>query len=221
MKIVPLGSSKIPQLEIDRLKGLADFDQQWISTKTAVGVDEVGRGPLAGPVVACACVVPLDCLVQGVGDSKKLPPAKRALVAKQLRELPGVRFAFAEVSSREIDQINIRQASLKAMRLCLEQLKITEALVDAEKLEIPGIKTVSITYGDRLSYAIGAASILAKEYRDAMMKDLGKKYPEYGFEQHMGYGTAKHRQALEKYGPCEEHRFSYAPLKDHFCRGVV
>ncbi len=222
MKIVPLESSKTPlPQEIKRLQALAHFDQSLLKKKYVVGVDEVGRGPLAGPVVACACMLPLDVLVEGVGDSKKISPMKRAKIASLLKSLDEVHFTFAEVNSQKIDEINIRQASLLAMKLTLQEIQATEALVDAEHLDLPGVKTIGVTYGDRLSYAIGAASILAKEYRDAIMNDLDKKYPQYGFKDHKGYGTVKHREALKKYGPCEAHRFSFAPLKYDYNRIVV
>ena len=164
------------------------------------GIDEVGRGPLAGPVVTAAVVLPEDFYIPGLNDSKKLSEAKRGV---------GI------VSPQVIDDINIYQATKQAMLDAVANLSCTpqHLLIDAMKLPTP-IPQTSIIKGDAKSVSISAASIIAKVTRDRMMKELGEKYPEYGFEQHMGYGTKQHLEAIEVHGVLDEHRKSFAPIKD-------
>jgi ribonuclease HII len=185
------------------------------------GVDEVGMGPLAGPVVAAAVVLPpvgvtddwASVLPRGVRDSKALSAKAREQLERKIRQIAaGVGIGVVEVE--EIDQINIYQAGLKAMRLAVEQLPVTpeHVLIDGRSLrDLPCAQT-SFIKGDRDVYSIAAASIVAKVYRDRLMTELDKLYPDYGFARHMGYGTVAHRAALRQFGPCPIHRRSFRLL---------
>jgi ribonuclease HII len=179
------------------------------------GVDEVGRGPLAGPVVAAACLFtgPVD-IQATVRDSKKLSPQKRAFVVSELEMHPHVHVAFGEVSPQEIDQINIHEATLKAMALAIESLPVSPQLVFVDGVHFPPISFPGITLkkGDSRSLQIALASIFAKERRDAMMRAYHEQYPDYGFAKHMGYGTQEHLKALKRVGPCPIHRQSFGPV---------
>jgi ribonuclease HII len=186
--------------------------------KVVAGVDEVGMGPLAGPVVAAAVIFPpvttgdeSSCsFPQGVRDSKTLTAKAREQLEREIRQVAvGVGVGMVEVE--EIDRINIYQAGLKAMRLAVEQLPVTpeHVLIDGRSLrDLPCAQT-SFIKGDRDVYSIAAASIVAKVYRDRLMAELDKLYPDYGFARHMGYGTAAHRAALRQFGPCPIHRRSF------------
>lgn len=181
-------------------------DEQGI-TRIA-GIDEVGRGPLAGPVVtACVCL-PLNRLVPGVDDSKKLSQARReALYPLLMENATYVRTAW--VSPQVIDEINILNATRRAMETCAAGFTDGVFLIDAVTgLALPG-RAESIVHGDALSYMIAAASIIAKVERDRYMVQLDEAYPMYGFARNKGYGTAEHIAALRKYGPCPEHRSSF------------
>ena len=177
--------------------------------KYIAGVDEVGRGPLAGPVVCAAVIMPLDKLIEGIDDSKKVSEKKRNTLSELIKE-NAICYNIAEVSPKIIDEINILEATKLCMTNALEGLNIKPdvALVDALTLNTD-IPVVNIIKGDYLSYSIGAASIIAKVYRDNLMVDLAKKYPEYSFEKHKGYGTAVHINAIKQYGPSEIHRQSF------------
>ncbi len=178
------------------------------------GCDEVGVGPLAGPVVAAAVIMPQDGHLRGVDDSKKLSPLLRQQLAEQIRATAlGIGIGIVDVAT--IDRLNIYHAALEAMRRAV--LALPEApdhlVVDART--VPGIDLpqTPIIGGDARSYSIAAASIIAKVTRDAMMCELDQQYPEYGFVRHMGYGTAEHRAALARFGPTPEHRRSFAPVR--------
>lgn len=176
------------------------------------GVDEVGRGPLAGPVVCAAVIMPLDesALVSGVDDSKKVSPKKRETLAKLIKERAYAYTVF-EVSEKEIDEINILEATKKGMREALLNLKIKPDAVITDgnmTLDIP-FPQKSVVHGDALSYSIGAASIVAKVYRDGLMDELAKVYPAYRFEKNKGYGTAEHIKAIKEYGLCPVHRRTF------------
>ncbi len=177
--------------------------------KYIAGVDEVGRGPLAGPVVCAAVIMPLDKLIEGIDDSKKVSEKKRNTLSELIKE-NAICYNIAEVSPKIIDEINILEATKLCMTNALEGLNIKPdvALVDALTLNTD-IPVANIIKGDYLSYSIGAASIIAKVYRDNLMVDLAKKYPEYSFEKHKGYGTAVHINAIKQYGPSEIHRQSF------------
>jgi ribonuclease HII len=179
------------------------------------GVDEVGVGPLAGPVVAAAVVLPTRVELVGLDDSKRVPPARRDKLARAIREI-ALGVGVGEVSVDEIDQLGIYRAALEAMRRAVASLDrvhpVGHLLVDART--VPGIDVpqTSIIKGDQKDASIAAASIVAKVYRDALMVRLGERHPAYGFERHMGYGTAEHVAALERFGPCPIHRRSFAPV---------
>jgi ribonuclease HII len=175
------------------------------------GVDEAGRGSLAGPVVAAAVVVEPDRAVPGVDDSKALSAAQRSRLADAIRRAHPVS-AVAAVSPREIDRINILEATRRAMRRCLCSLRPAPdlALIDAVALSRDfAFPSLSVIRGDQISYAVACASILAKHERDQIMIELDGRYPHYGFADHKGYGAARHRQALREYGPCPVHRLTF------------
>lgn len=178
------------------------------------GVDEVGRGPLAGPVVAAAVIMPKDCYIEGVTDSKKLSAKKRALL-KQKIESNALAIGIAFIDEKIIDEVNIYQASKLAMIDAISKLKIKPdvVLVDAMPLELE-MPSISIIKGDEKSFMIGCASIIAKETRDDFMVELDKKYPEYEFAKHKGYPTKAHIEAVKKYGILEIHRKTYRPISD-------
>ncbi len=175
------------------------------------GVDEVGRGPLCGPVVCAAVVMPLceDKLIVGVDDSKKLSEKKRKLLNEKILET-AIDYKICEVGPERIDEINILNATIECMQKCVDGLKvkIDALLVDAVKHDF-GIYTKSIIKGDAKSYSIGCASIIAKVYRDTLMEEYAKTYPEYGFEKHKGYGTKQHIEALKTYGTTPIHRKTF------------
>lgn len=175
------------------------------------GVDEVGRGPLAGPVITAAVI--LTAPIEGVTDSKLLSPLKRKKLALEIRE-KAVCFAFGRAEVHEIDQLNIHHATLLAMKRAIEGLSIcpSEVLVDGAYMPTISIPCKAIIKGDSLITEIGAASILAKVLRDEEMEQMDLLYPGYGFAQHKGYPTAAHRAALKTLGPCPIHRRSYAPV---------
>ena len=173
-----------------------------------VGIDEVGRGPLAGPVVASAVVLPPDFPVEILADSKKLSEKKRQ-EAYEIIIQKAVSYGTGWVWPEEIDEINILQATKKAMRQAAEQAPAQVFLIDAVTgLGLKG-REVPIVKGDATSYAIAAASIIAKVTRDRQMRELDAMYPQYGFARHKGYGTKEHIEALRAYGPCPQHRRSF------------
>lgn len=194
----------------------------WEEGKTLVcGVDEAGRGPLAGPVCAAAVILPLDldvdAVLPGLNDSKKLTEKKRLELFDKIKEC-AVSYCVAYATEQEIDEINILQATFQAVHRAVEGLsrKPEQALIDGNrdpKLDIP---TELIVKGDSHSASIAAASILAKVSRDAVMVKLAEEYPQYGFEVHKGYGTKRHYAALEEFGPCAAHRESF--LKKFYAR---
>ncbi len=174
------------------------------------GVDEAGRGPLAGPVAAAAVIFPQDCLIPGINDSKKLSAKKRESLFEEITE-KAMAVGVGIVSEKEIDKINILQASFKAMRMAIGRLKIQpdHLLIDGHGLPEKFYPQTAIVGGDRKSCSIAAASIIAKVTRDRMMIDFDAKYPEYGFAKHKGYGTKQHIEAIHRHGPCEIHRRSF------------
>lgn len=178
------------------------------------GVDEAGRGPLAGPVVACVCVIPYGVFFPDVNDSKQLSPNMREELFELLATHPQIEYGIGVVSHEEIDQINIARAAEKAMLDACAKLTTPPdlLLVDGVKLPHPTIPHKKIIKGDALSHSIAAASILAKVTRDRIMLELDLLYPEYGFKSHKGYGTAAHLKALAEHGPCAIHRKSFAPV---------
>jgi ribonuclease HII len=194
-----------------------DFEQQAIAEgyRYIAGVDEVGRGCLAGCVVAAAVILDLSKPIPvGLNDSKKLSAKRREILDIQVKE-NAVSYAIAQVEADEVDRINILEATKKAMRSAIEKLlpNADFLLIDAVKLKDVNLPQKSIIHGDALSASIAAASIIAKTYRDNLMQEMDKIYPEYGFARHVGYGTKAHFEALRKFGHCEIHRKSF--------RGVV
>jgi len=179
------------------------------------GCDEVGRGPLAGPVVAAAVILDKDTIIEGLNDSKKLSEKKRILLDKEIRE-KAVSYKIVYIWPEEIDKINIYQASKKAMIEAIQSLEITPSFIlsDAMPLGDIGIPFESIIKGDSKSATIAAASIIAKQERDRYMVKMSEKYPEYGFEKHKGYPTKQHLEALQKHGVLDIHRKTYKPVYD-------
>ncbi len=178
--------------------------------KFICGVDEAGRGPLAGPVCAAAVILPFDCEIKGLNDSKKLSEKKREELFSIIQE-KSLAYAVAFSTVDEIEDINILNAALLAMLRAVKALDITPdiVLVDGNKAPNIDIKTRTIIKGDSLSANIAAASILAKVSRDRLMYEMDKDFPEYGFEKHKGYGTKVHIEAIKKYGACPHHRMSF------------
>jgi ribonuclease HII len=178
------------------------------------GIDEVGRGPLAGPVVAAAVILPKDFFLAGIDDSKKLTEKKRQEYDEIIRK-EAIAFSISMIHAEEIDQINIYEATKKAMKIAIASLnpKPDFLLIDAMKLETP-YASESIIKGDAKSVSIAAASIVAKVARDGLMAEISKKYPSYGFQQNMGYGTKEHILAIQLHGITPYHRKSFAPVKD-------
>lgn len=200
--------------------GYFAFDQDFrkLGYRILAGVDEVGRGCWAGPVVAAAVILPADFFLSGLRDSKLLSSVKREevfdLLIKKVRS-----WGVGIIESEEIDRINIHQATIKAMRKAVEQLQPLPqfVLVDGN-FSIPqlAIPQQALVKGDSRSASIAAASVLAKVTRDSLMKKLHQIYPQYNFAQHKGYGTAQHYQNLQNFGPCPLHRRSFAPVKNFF-----
>ena len=186
------------------------------------GVDEAGRGPLAGPVVAAAAILPprwaetgLPAELAGLNDSKQLTETQREKFFAFLTACAEIEFGIAEVSAAVIDEINILQATHRAMNAALAKLNPLplHALVDGRPVKSLRVPQTAIVKGDARSYSIAAASVLAKVTRDRLMRQFHAQFPEYGFAEHKGYGTAKHLAAIEKFGACPIHRKSFAPLK--------
>ena len=178
--------------------------------KLVCGVDEAGRGPLAGPVCAAAVILPPDCAIEGLNDSKKLTDKRRRALYDVIVE-QAVAYGIAFASHQEIDEFNILQATFLAMRRAASQLAVQPelVLVDGNRDPQLGLPSQTIVKGDSLSASIAAASILAKVTRDRWMEELDAKYPQYGFAIHKGYGTKRHYAALTEFGPCEEHRQTF------------
>ena len=188
------------------------YERELISQgrKLVCGVDEVGRGPLAGPVVCAAVIMPVDDIIEGVDDSKKLTAKRREKLAEEIKQ-KAIAWAICRVEPQVIDKINILEATRLCMKNAIESLNPSPDFVIVD-----GNMTLDITIpqkylikGDANSYSIGAASIIAKVYRDALMAEYAKDYPQYGFERHAGYGTAAHIQAIKDYGLTPIHRRSF------------
>lgn len=179
--------------------------------KTICGIDEAGRGPLAGPVVVASVIMPEGSMIEGVNDSKKISEKKREKLYDQILE-EAISYGVGIIGQDEIDEINILNATKKGLTLSLKELTVRPDLIMVDALthiDTMGIPYESIIKGDAKCYSIAAASIIAKVTRDRIMREWDKVYPEYGFEQHKGYGTAKHIAAIKAYGLCPIHRRSF------------
>lgn len=187
------------------------------------GVDEVGRGCIAGPVVAAACILDLErALPDGLDDSKKLDAEKRETIALQLKK-DCVAYAIGQIEANEIDCINILEATKKAMLIAIDLLNPAAdfLLVDALRLKGSPLPQKAIIKGDSISASIAAASILAKTYRDDLMSTYDTHFPEYGFAAHKGYGCATHYQAVRDHGPCELHRMTFKGVVEGFSQSAT
>lgn len=189
-----------------------DFWKQGVTL--VAGVDEVGVGPLAGPLVAAAVILPVELPLRGINDSKKLSPQMRERLAAEIRA-SAVALATGIVDVATVDRLNVYRASLEAMRRAVNSLGVRpqQLLVDARHIPGLDISQIAIIKGDAQSYSIAAASIIAKTTRDAMMRELDEQYPQYGFCRHMGYGTKEHLDALAKHGACPIHRRSFNVIR--------
>ena len=180
------------------------------------GVDEVGRGPLVGPVVAACVVLPKDFVLKGLTDSKKLSEKKRNIYSEYIKE-HALAYGIGKIGPDIIDKVNIYEATKLAMKEAIKKVQkkinLEHILIDAMPLELD-IPTTSIIKGDSLSISIAAASVIAKVYRDNLMYELDKKYPEYGYASHKGYPTKKHLEAINKYGLIDGYRKTYGPVKE-------
>lgn len=212
-KLVGQANKRLEKLRLERLRleEMRFFEHKYSDEFSYIcGIDEAGRGPLVGPVVAGAVVLPADCEILYLNDSKKLSEKKRDELYDEIMEKAiavGVGFS----TPARIDEINILQATYEAMKTAINSMSVSPDILLNDAVTIPGInvKQVPIIKGDAKSVSIAAASIIAKVTRDRYMEEMDKKYPEYGFAKHKGYGTAEHIAALKKYGPCPEHRRSF------------
>ncbi|MEG2083942.1 MAG: ribonuclease HII [Clostridia bacterium] len=211
--IYKIGKSKklikenMSKIEINKLQ----YENEYLAkgAKLIGGVDEVGRGPLAGPVVCACCVMPMDNIIEGVDDSKKLSEKKRNILSEKIKEI-AIDYKIALLDEKVIDKINILNATKQCMVDAINGLKVAPDIVLIDAVQIKAnFPTFSIIKGDLNSYSIACASILAKVERDRMMVEYSKIYPEYGFEQNKGYGTKTHIEQIKKIGICEIHRHSF------------
>ena len=206
-----LNGEKLEQ-ELMRLEQMEQYEKEYERSGIVCGIDEAGRGPLAGPVVAGAVILPEGCRILYLNDSKKLSEKRREELFSEIKE-KAVSWATGVVSPEEIDEINILKATYKAMRQAFEKLSPVPQVLLNDAVTIPGLSPalvqVPIIKGDAKSVSIAAASILAKVTRDHMMAEYDKLYPEYGFAKHKGYGTAAHIATVREHGPCPIHRRSF------------
>ena len=196
--------------ELERTENLKKYEKEYAQYTYIAGIDEVGRGPLAGPVVTCAVILPKDCDILYINDSKKLSAAKREELYDEIME-KAVAVGIGMVGPERIDEINILQATYEAMRQAISKLDPQPDVLLNDAVTIPGvnIKQVPIIKGDAKSISIGAASIIAKVTRDRMMEEYDHIFPEYGFASNKGYGSAEHIAAIKQYGPTPIHRRSF------------
>ena len=186
------------------------YENKYSEYSYIAGIDEVGRGPLAGPVVACSVILPKDCNILYVNDSKKLSQKMREQLDVEIRE-KAIAYSIGISSVERIDEINILEATYEAMQMAVNNMSVTPDLLLNDAVEIPNLpqKQVKIIHGDARSVSIAAASIVAKVYRDKLMEEYDKIYPEYGFASNKGYGSKLHTDAIKKYGPCPIHRKTF------------
>ena len=197
-------------LERVRLEGMREFENKYSDLAYVAGIDEAGRGPLAGPVVAAAVILPKDLFLPFLNDSKKVTEKRREVLFDEIKQ-NAIAYGIGIASNTLIDEINILQATYEAMREAVNALEKTPDILLVDAVHIPdiNIKQVGIVKGDAKSVNIAAASILAKVTRDRLMAEYDKIYPEYGFASNKGYGTATHIAALKEIGPCAIHRKSF------------
>lgn len=198
------------EAEIKRTELMKEFDREYKIYGTICGIDEAGRGPLCGPVVAAAVILPDEYNILYINDSKKLSETKREEVYKEIDKY-AIAYGVGIVSPERIDEINILQATYEAMRTAIHKLSVKPDILlnDAVTIPMVDIKQVPIIKGDAKSQSIAAASIVAKVTRNHLMEEYDKLYPEYGFAKHKGYGTAAHIKAIKEYGPCPIHRRTF------------
>ena len=204
--------SEYLEKELNRLLQLLSYERKWYEKgmNYIAGVDEAGRGPLAGPVVAAAVILPKDIIIEGVNDSKKVSEPKREKLYEIIIQ-ESLAWSVGIVDNNIIDELNILNATRLAMKMAVEKLDIKPEvlLIDAEELQILKLPKESIVKGDALSLSIAAASIIAKVTRDRIMRDFEQLYGQYGFAKHKGYGTAEHINVIRQNGLCEIHRRSF------------
>lgn len=199
------------QIELARLEAMCEYERPyWDKGLLVAGIDEAGRGPLAGPCVAAAVVMPPNCLIPGVNDSKKLSEKKRQELFLCIKE-KAICYGVGIVDNRVVDEINILNAAKRAFVQAFSALTTKPDFVLCDKIGGIAIDTEyeELVGGDRRSYSIAAASIIAKETRDQIMREYEDLYPEYGFAKHKGYGTPQHRASILEYGACDIHRMSF------------
>ena len=217
IRLVETAAKRLAALEKERqrIEGMRRYEEQFAEYTYICGIDEAGRGPLAGPVVAGAVILPRDCRILYINDSKQMTEKKREELYEVIRE-QAVSWAVGYASPARIDEINILQATYEAMREAIGRLSVVPDLLLNDAVTIPqiSIKQVPIIKGDARSISIGAASIVAKVTRDRLMVQYDEVYPAYGFASNKGYGAQAHVDALKKYGPCPIHRKSFIT---HFC----
>jgi ribonuclease HII len=211
----PIVAGRKQAAERRRLEDLRSHERllEQVGIAPVAGVDEVGMGPLAGPVVAAAVILPGEPLVEGIDDSKALGRAVRERLDGEIRRV-ALAIGIGIASVEEIDELNIYHAGLEAMRRAVARLAVIpwHVLVDARTIPDLGLPQTPFAKGDARVYSIAAASIVAKVYRDRLMVELGCRHPGYGFADHAGYATAEHREAIRRLGPCPAHRRSFALL---------
>lgn len=196
---------------------MLNFEENYYTEKInfIVGVDEAGRGPLCGPVVAACCILPKEYKNEHINDSKKLSEKKREIAYKEIIE-NALDYGIGIVDAKRIDEINIYEATKEAMHIAISKLKISYDLIltDAMKLQNEKVEVIPLIKGDAKCECIAAASIIAKVTRDHILEEYDEKYPQYGFKSHKGYGTKKHIEAIKQYGIIKDfHRESYEPIK--------
>ncbi|MBQ2800746.1 MAG: ribonuclease HII [Lachnospiraceae bacterium] len=198
------------EAELQRLQLMRAYENEYDMCEYICGIDEAGRGPLAGPVVAGAAILPKDAQILYLNDSKKLSASKRDELYDEIKE-KAIAVGVGIVSPERIDEINILQATYEAMRIAIKELGVTPDILLNDAVTIPGVETkqVPIIKGDAKSVSIAAASIMAKVTRDKIMEEYDKMYPEYGFAGHKGYGSAAHIEAIKTYGPSPIHRKTF------------
>lgn len=196
--------------EISRLDDMKIYENKYNEYSYIAGIDEVGRGPLAGPVVACSVILPKDCDILYINDSKKLSPKLREQLDIEIRE-KAIAYSIGISSVERIDEINILEATYEAMQMAVNNMSVAPDLLLNDAVIIPNLpqKQVKLIHGDARSISIAAASIVAKVYRDKLMEEYDKIYPQYGFASNKGYGSKLHTEAIKKYGPCPIHRRTF------------